>query len=978
MSAFDPKTWTRVGAVLREALELGASERDRFLDRACGDDVELRREVQALLDADESAGDFLSGSAGEFAADLLDEVEAEQELEDIPPYHLRELIGRGGMGSVYLAERSDGEFEQKVALKIIPPHRAEPDLARRFRQERQILASLVHPGIARLYDGGVTEDGRPFFAMEYVEGVPLTQHAEEHRMDVEARVRLFEDVCDPVEYAQQRLVVHRDLKPGNILVTQEGEVKLLDFGIAKLLDDPLRSTAEQTQDAARMLTPEYAAPEQLRGEAVSTATDVYALGAILYELLSGKKPHGRGLADVISQRLGDEPTTRLSQAAMDPALRRRLRGDLENIVAKALEVDAARRYRTAGALLDDLRRYRQGLPVSAAAPTWSYRANKFVRRNVLGVSAAAMLVLVLLVGTGLVLRQSRIATREARRAQEAKEFLVNVFASRDPAQSGGQDPPASELLARGAARIRAELGDEPELRAELLAELGRVYRELGQYAEARRLYRDALSTLEEMNAPARDRARALIDISGIAIFEGHAAEAESLLALAEPMLRDRETALYSSWMANHGAALRVQGRYDEAEPDYRGALALDRRLHGVRSLPVALSLNNLYVLLSDLGREAEGLEALREATEIRREELPPHHPDLAAGLHNLGAALRNSGELEESEAAFEEAIEIRRVVYEGSHPLLAGSIRGYGMTLQRADRLEEAEAAYLEAYEMARARLGDQHETVALALNDLATIAFYRDDLKLSADRFRQSADIFEANLSPTHPTVLTLRSNIATIEARRGAYAEAEEVYLEVLRARREQFDEDHPSVIEGVRNVAIARRLQGDASGALELHRQALAAYERTLGSHHQETAWTRVRVAETLCELGRPDEAEAPAREAVASFQAEFPDGHRRTADALRVLGRALLEMGRLEEALTTLRESQAIAEAQAGVDHSDAIFSRCTISLCLLRAGKREEASAIAAVDLPALQDNFVEAHPDRRRLERELAELAGQR
>lgn len=981
MKPMNPDTWSRVRVIFREAVELDPGQRAAFLDDACREQVELRAEVESLLDADETAGDFLVHSAGEYAAELLlDEgQETDEELEAIPPYVLRGVLGRGGMGTVYLAERDDGQFDQQVALKLIPRHRADPELARRFLVERQILASLVHRGIARLYDGGVTQDGRPYFAMEYVEGEAITRYSESRQLDVESRLKLFEDVCQAVEYAQQRLVVHRDLKPNNILVNAQGEVKLLDFGIAKLLDDPMQKMIDQTQDAARMLTPEYSAPEQLRGEPVSTATDVYALGAILYELLSGRKPHGQGLVDVVSRRLGDGETTRLSQVVENPRLRRQLKGDLENIVAKALEAQPELRYPTAAALLDDLRRHRKGLPVLAAAPTWRYRSGKFLRRHALALGAATLIVLTLVGGSGAVLWQSRIAAREAQRATEVKDFLLSIFSARDPAESGGEDVAASVLLTRGSERVRRELADDPPLQAEMLRELGRIHSSLGDYPTAREHYADALDILETSGVGKRERAQSLVDLATVAVYDESVAEAESLLRVALPLVNPRskkDAVVYSSLISSLASALRMQGRFDEAAPLFQEALDLDQRLYGQRSLEAAKDLANLAVYLDEVGNSDESVNSLRQVLEIRQERLPPEHPDIASSLHNLGEILRNAGNIDESESVLREAVRIRRKIYAGSHPRLSQTIRSLGRTLQSKDDFAGAEEAYQECYAMSRELLGDQSQAVALVVNDLATIAFYRGDLVLAARRFRNVADTFEADLSPSHPTVLTVRSNIATIELQRGAFEAAEAVYEGVLQRRREQFDADHPSVSDGIRNVAIARRLQGRPSAATPLYREVLQSYDTRYGPDHQDTAGTRTRLAEALCDQGQYSEAEAIIRAGVESFARIFPDGHRRQADALLVMGRILMESDQLEPGFAAMKFAEQMYLSQVGVDHRESVLTRCSIAACQLRLGNQIDAKAGAMLDVPKLIEAYPDGHPDRARLLVELRSVVG--
>ena len=441
--------WQQADAVFSEALDLPPEKRAAFLDEACAGDADLRREVERLFEADAQAGLFLETPSDWFDAPRLPGpgVAAEGDRarravlgQQVGPYRLLDEIGHGGMGTVYLAERADGQFEQQVALKLVRSGVATDEALRRFRLERQILAGLHHPHVARLLDGGVTEDGTPYFVMEYVAGIPIDRYCDEHRLSIAERLRLFCTVCAAVQYAHQNLVVHRDLKPSNILVTDDGQVKLLDFGIARLLDPEARTLSPAlTQTGLRLMTPEYASPEQVRGEPVGTASDGYQLGVLLYELLTGHRPYrlpGRLLHHIeriVCEEMPTRPSTAVVQIeevevsgdggtqSITPEqvsrarstsierLRRRLAGDLDNIVLMALRKEPARRYASVGNLEADIQRHLTGLPVRARPDTLVYRATKFVRRNWIGVAATLLVMLSLVAGLTVALWQARIA-----------------------------------------------------------------------------------------------------------------------------------------------------------------------------------------------------------------------------------------------------------------------------------------------------------------------------------------------------------------------------------------------------------------------------------------------------------------------------------------------------------------------------------------------------------------------------------------
>ena len=441
-AALTSAIWLRVSAVLDEVLDRPEGEWPVLVEQRCGVDAELRRHVLRLLSAHRLAAGFLSEPAMAFAASFAGAIDIDEEQDDEPPppiavgpWQILREIGRGGMGVVYLAERTGDQFRQLAALKLVRPAGGSEELLARFRRERQILASLNHPSIARLLDGGRAEDGSPYLAMEYVEGRPLTAYCRERALPLDERLRLMVKICDAVQHAHARLVVHRDLKPSNILITEAGEPRLLDFGIAKLLAET-EADAPLTRGASSLMTPEYAAPEQLRGDTISTATDVYALGVILYELLTGRHCFPNGKRSATGDAADHGEPTRPSLAVKDKALRRRLAGDLDTIVMMALREDPARRYASVEALARDIERHLAGLPVSARPDTVGYRARKFVRRHRGGVAVSASAVLVLIAFAVTMAEQARRTARQRDRAERVSHFLVDLFAVSSPFGKG--------------------------------------------------------------------------------------------------------------------------------------------------------------------------------------------------------------------------------------------------------------------------------------------------------------------------------------------------------------------------------------------------------------------------------------------------------------------------------------------------------------------------------------------------------------
>ncbi|MBD3162678.1 MAG: protein kinase, partial [Candidatus Eisenbacteria bacterium] len=496
-----PEAWSRISAILDEALSRPLEQRDAYVVEACGNDDGLRREVSTLLRAAGEDRSFLDENVLEFVAPALEEGIADDALregERIGPYRVGRLIGRGGMSRVYLIERDDDQFHRVAALKVLDvPGPDSVEYVRRFEAERQILASLDHPNIAALYDAGSTRDGRPCLILEHVSGEPITRYCASRRLGVEDRLLLFETVCRAVHYAHQRLVVHRDLKPGNIFVRRDGVVKLLDFGIAKLLDEGESSPgarAPRTRTGFRFLTPEYAAPEQIRSEPVTVATDVYALGVLLFELLTGRLPYDLDRGSPFSTQVAvvqEEPKT-ASTVVSSEADRRTLRGDLDAICHRALRKEPMARYASVAELAADVRAHLDHEPVVARAGTVRYRFGRFVRRNRVPVLATGLVVLSLAAGLIVSIVQTRSASRafqEARlaelRATAINTFLVeDLLGAADPVESGNHDIALREVLDVAARRVGTAFADEPLVEASVRQTLARVYRSLGEYATA--------------------------------------------------------------------------------------------------------------------------------------------------------------------------------------------------------------------------------------------------------------------------------------------------------------------------------------------------------------------------------------------------------------------------------------------------------------------------------------------------------------
>lgn len=879
-----PEQWRRIGTVLDEVVGLPQAERPAALDRLCGDDGTLRADVEELLTAGDAGPSPLDDPVERWSVLLLDDTPppAPGELigETVGPFRPTEEIGRGGMGVVYLAERADGQFEQQVALKVVQIGFGDEALRAQFLAERRILARLEHPGIARLIDGGVLDDGRPWFAMEYVDGVPLTRWCEAHALPVRDRLALFLEVCDAVSHAHRSLVLHLDLKPANILVTSSGQVKLLDFGIARIIRQD--AEGEEGAQGPRAVTPEYAAPELLRGDPVAVTTDTWALGVILYELLTGRPPFASTARPLpgVERPEPIPPSEAVAEGggrSRNAARRARtVAGDLDAIVLKAIEADSDRRYLSVQELVADVGAYLHDLPVAARQARPAYVLRKLVRRHRVGVAAAAAVALALLGGMTTTTWQARKARREARRAEQVKDYLVGVFADADPQRTQETAVTADELLARGAQRVRVELSGQPEIQAEMLLTVALVYRNLGLYAEA---------------APLVDEA---VDIRTAL----HGTEAEPV---AEA-LNERGWLLY------------LEGEWTEAEDALREVVAMRRRLRATEPAALAHSIDNLAEVRRVQGEftEAEALE--REALALRRAALGDH-VDVATSLNNLGVIVRQTAAEGEAEALFREALDMRRRLEGADHPDALVTQGNLALWLREHGRREEAKAMLEDLLARQRARYGEDHPTPVSTLNNLASLHRDLGELDLAAEQFRQVLAHWERRGLAQHPNALTTRNNLGTVLRESGDLPGAEAQFREVLDVFTAQLGREHPNTAVAMLNLAATLAQEGRPDEAQPLFEEAVGVARTAWPEDHPVAAAFALGYGRFLASTRRCDQALQPLEQAVRTLVPGVSEITPGSAGEARIaLGTCLLQLGRAEEAEPLLLEAWSALEGK----------------------------------------------------------------
>lgn len=776
------------------ALERPEEQRPDFLRDACGGDAALRRELESLLAAHQDPRPFIERD--DFAAASLFGARsgAGYEGKQLGHYRIVGEIGRGGMGAVFLAERADGEFTQRVALKVVRRGFADPELARRFRRERQILASLSHENIARLLDGGVSEDGEPFFAMEYVEGSRIDDYCDANDLPAHARLRLFLKVCDAVAYSHQHLVVHRDIKPSNVVVTADGTPKLLDFGIAKLLD-PAHAD-EQTRTEYRAFTPEYASPEQVRGEAATTGSDVYSLGVLLRNLLRGANAQGarqRPRTDGRRSNGGPGGRTVATNLPTRPedggaGTSRKLYGaELRNIVLMATREEAARRYQSVAQLAEDVRRYLDGLPVRAQKDSFTYRAGKFVRRNKVGVAAAAIVLLTLVAGVVATVWQARRATeqarvaaqerdrarREAAKAERINTFLQNVLGFADASwvsanPNRNREATVADALDEAGRRAEAELADQPEVHAAVRFTLGWTYKTQSKF--------DA----------AEPHLRASLDLRRQALGSEHQDTAQSLVGMGELHM--------------------LRGQVAEAETLLREAVAIHRRARArgeVNAKWFAISLSDLGYALISKGDPAAGEASFLEALEVGANLTGADRALLPVVHSNIGAALRERGDLDGAIVHTERGLEEYRrlpgdVRWEMGAAL--GNLAGVLMLKGEYDRAEPLARESLDVY---RKTVGEVHAYPPRSLITLAEIYYRRGDYRRAREEIERAIAIQQRVLAESHIDFARTWVVLGKILTRAGEPARGE-AYLRQAVERRS-------------RGLKPGHWLRGEAQGAL-----------------------------------------------------------------------------------------------------------------------------------------------------------------
>ncbi len=790
--------WPTVKSIFHAALALPPAARPAYVERACGPDVALRAEVTSLL-AEDAHGETGAFALPQAARQALLADASPGEAPRIGAYRLVREIGRGGSGIVYLAVRDDRQYRQRVALKVI--HHDSQEIRQRALQERQILATLDHPHIVRLTDGGTTKDGRPYLVMERIEGMPIDRYCDANGLSIEQRLELMRLVCEAVQHAHQHLVVHRDLKPSNVLVTESGQPKLLDFGIAKLLGSARElALMGTTAPHQRLLTPVYASPEQLRGETITTASDVYALGVMLYELLTGSLPHTATHPAEMMRRICEIDPTLPSLRITSRGQRRRLRGDIDGIVMKALARAPKERYASADRLASDLARHLAHQPVLARRHTWFYRGFKLIRRHAWASAAVVLLVFFAAAMTMQSFRATRALERadaERQRASGVASFLLELFSAAAPNAAQGRTVTARHMLDLGALRVTSGVDDAPVMRATLMETMAKAYEDLGEWTAAAALLEEAVAVRERLQGKAHpDLASSLEQLARVVSAERDDATALALQRRALTIRRARygaehpavAAALHGLGEVHYAAGDRVA-----AERFFRQALEMRRQLLGDEHPETAENLHELASLLLDRGDLAAAEPLMRQALELKQRHLGERHTEVALLQNDLALLLLERGEPTAALPLLERSIETFNLLLGPDHVWTSSTQKNLAKVYRAFGDLEAAETQLREVLSQRRRVLPADSPHIAWAAQELGQLLLERGDAVAAEELLRHSVDILRRTLPSGDWPVAGAEAALGVCLVAQGRYQEAEGLMLTAHRVYAEQLGADH-----------------------------------------------------------------------------------------------------------------------------------------------------------------------------------------
>lgn len=807
--------WDQVESILDEALDLPEGQRASFIQEACQHDPDLRREVELILSSIKESEGWLDDPT-RFKQEFFDEISEDLEHHSgkkslsgkrIGSYKVKEKIGQGGMGAVYLAERTEGDFKHRVAIKLIDRSNATAENLDRFKQEKRILASLNHPGIAQLFDGGITDDGMPYIIMEYVNGTPITDYCDQNNCSISEKIELYIEVLKAVRNAHENLIIHSDLKPDNILIDESGNVKILDFGISKLLKSKGESASATTYNGSA-LTPRYAAPEQIQDQNVTTATDIYSLGLVLYRLLTKKNAihfddrSRESVKKAILHKNIEHPSVKAEEQKLKTALR----GDLDSIVLKAIQKEPAQRYRNANDFIGDLQKYLNHFPVSARPNSLMYRGTKFYKRHKGGTTlvAAALIVIVGLTifYTQQIKKERNQAQIEAAKSQEITSFVIGLLEENYPENSQGDTVTVRQILDKSVFEIES-LNKSPDIKAKMQQVIGHAYNSVGEPRKAKPLLTNAISILESEQVQNTDLAHTY-NVAGIIFRDlGELDSSQTYLERSISTFRSlAKTSVpeYPKALKNLAYVMRIRSDYESALNYLEEALKIEQQLYGETDINIA---ETIYILASVnryMGNYEHALEYQKRSLEMVQANTNGPHPGIIANLSNI-AVLNNI--LEDNEAAkssYIKALNMAIDLYGPDHTEVATISANLSSIYTYEGKFDSARVLSKRALEISKKAVGTDHPRYGNYVTNYAKMFFYKGDYSKADSLYRKALNIFRQNYSPQHPEIAAALHNVAKVSVKRNALDEAINLLENALEIRRSNFENDHPLVQENL----------------------------------------------------------------------------------------------------------------------------------------------------------------------------------
>lgn len=890
--------WEKIETIIDQALDLPEEERQPFIEQKCGDNPQLKSEVTLLLESIFDSEGWLEDPQ-DYKKDFYEEISDDIDLlstnqtligKKVGAYSIREKIGEGGMGMVYRAERSDGKFDHQVAIKIIRRGQATDENIRRFQREQHILAGFNHPNIARLFDGGTTDDGFPYIIMEYISGAPIDDYCKTNNCNIDEKVALFQQVLEAIRYAHENLVIHRDLKPGNILVDENGNVKVLDFGISKLLEDD--SDTALTHTGARLLTPRYAAPEQIRQKNITTATDMYALGVVFYKLLTGEGPFE--LNDLshyeMEQVILQTDPLKPSHKARSTNLKKELQGDLDAIALKAIRKESESRYRMANEFLQDLQNYQKGLPVSARDDSLQYRTHKYIKRHAKGIMVAAGILVLIFSFFGFyswrITQERNQAQFQAQRAEEVKGFMLSIFDETNPelAKSLKKDLSAKQLLRSGIDKAEQELQEQPQIYSEMLSSISHALINLDDYESANAALRKALnkSKNEAHNATT---ASLYTDLSELKLYEGKVDSANFFGLKAKISSRNLPTGAASTFInakANHmyGLTKAFQAKYDSSV---------------------------VYYLKADSLYKKAGQE---------------NNVEYIENLRSLGEILTVKGDFEQAEKYLQKALEAFQAKYNRPHLNTLSTQSQLGNLYMSIGDHQTAQKVFAETLEKTISLLGKTNYEVAKTYNRIAVNYISLAQYDSAVTYSERALDIYDQIYDDkAHTDILSSLNNLALAKDYQGKTSEAIEIYRDIISKKEQKNGTDHPKNAVAMYNLATILQLNKSFNEAYDLMQRVLKIQKKSLGEDHPYISLYYINLGSIQRDLKLYPQASQSFQKAKAIIDSELPEGHYRAGTYYYNVGLLNKDQHDFKKATQNLEKAFDIYKASLGPDHAN---------------------------------------------------------